>query len=403
MKKIVILAIAILSVLMLVSLYPTRAYAANGSRTDLDIVWYTNSDTAFTALQADEVDMIQWSLTNEQRVSVEGNPNLQIASYVENGMMEFDLNNNKTIIDYPTNKNPVSVLEFRRFLARMVDKDYIISNILLNMGSRIDVPVCYPQYQGWVDPDYVTYDWNGNGVIDPSEDNYPYPYSVTEAVNLLVDMGFSDTNADGYLEYPNKTSVANEYLGHCDGTNTVFQTQDCHKPLVEGSVTVYLNATPVPPADYTVNYPLGIITFIAPPEECFNVYASYQYYFLGHPVAERMSTTQMRLKICIRLDHAHRDAAGRMLVAALEGNTAVANDGLLATSPQWAVRGVIGGDLDTTDVQFEAERPVLSPIVMGAHNDKGLLERCGTENGYLNEARRGSVRPSGLRIKRAGA
>jgi hypothetical protein len=40
-----------------------------------------------------------------------------------------------------------------------------------------------------------------------------------------------------------------------------------------------------------------------------------------------------------------------------------------------------------------------------SHNNRSLalLERCGTENGYLNEARRGSVRPSGLRIKRAGA
>jgi hypothetical protein len=29
------------------------------------------------------------------------------------------------------------------------------------------------------------------------------------------------------------------------------------------------------------------------------------------------------------------------------------------------------------------------------------LERCGTENGYLNEAQYGSVRPPGLRIRKA--
>jgi hypothetical protein len=28
----------------------------------------------------------------------------------------------------------------------MVDIDYIITNILQNMASRIDVSVCYPQY-----------------------------------------------------------------------------------------------------------------------------------------------------------------------------------------------------------------------------------------------------------------
>jgi hypothetical protein len=36
-------------------------------------------------------------------------------------------------------------------------------------------------------------------------------------------------------------------------------------------------------------------------------------------------------------------------------------------------------------------------------SDKRLLERCGTGKGYLNETRSGSVRPPGLRIKRAEA
>jgi len=35
-------------------------------------------------------------------------------------------------------------------------------------------------------------------------------------------------------------------------------------------------------------------------------------------------------------------------------------------------------------------------------SDKRLLERYGTGKGYLNEAQSGSIRPSGLRIKRAG-
>jgi len=36
-------------------------------------------------------------------------------------------------------------------------------------------------------------------------------------------------------------------------------------------------------------------------------------------------------------------------------------------------------------------------------SDKRLLKRCGTGKGYLNETRSGSVRPPGLRIRRAGA
>ncbi|MFA5818031.1 MAG: hypothetical protein WC854_01985 [Bacteroidales bacterium] len=34
-------------------------------------------------------------------------------------------------------------------------------------------------------------------------------------------------------------------------------------------------------------------------------------------------------------------------------------------------------------------------------SDKRLLKRCGNGKGYLNEARSVSVRPSGLRIRRA--
>jgi hypothetical protein len=34
-------------------------------------------------------------------------------------------------------------------------------------------------------------------------------------------------------------------------------------------------------------------------------------------------------------------------------------------------------------------------------SDKGLLERCGTGKGYLNETRSDSIRPPGLRIRRA--
>jgi hypothetical protein len=170
---------------------------------DIDIVWYATSDAAYTALVADEIDMIQWALTEEQRFAVEANPNIQIASCSENGMFEFDLNNDATIMDYPTALSPTSVKEVRQAIAYLVDKDYIIANILLFAGSRIDAPVAYPQTVGWVEPTVVSYDWNGNWVIDPGEDNYPYKYNIDAAVDLLAGLGFSDTDANGYLNYPN--------------------------------------------------------------------------------------------------------------------------------------------------------------------------------------------------------
>jgi len=289
MKKIIVSAIAILSVLMLVSLYPTRPVQANGTRSDLDITFYTNPDTAFTALQADEVDMVQWALTKEQKDAVELNPNLQIGQFVENGMMEYDFQNNYTIADYPTTRNPMNIKEVRVAVDYLVDEDYIITNILKNMASRIDVSVCYPQYPGWVDPSVVTYDWNGDGIIQPSENKYPYLFSITNAVNTLAALGFSDTDLNGYLNYPT--------------------------------------------ADYA-----------------------------------GMDTTAMPLKMCIRSDDPNRLAAGRLLVAALEGNPGIAGDSALATSPRWAALGLVGGDFDTTDTAFEGPRAFLRPIVMGARN-----------------------------------
>ena len=53
-----------------------------GTRSDLDIVWYSNPDAAFAALQSGTVDMIQGSLTDEQKTAAESDPNLQTILYV---------------------------------------------------------------------------------------------------------------------------------------------------------------------------------------------------------------------------------------------------------------------------------------------------------------------------------
>jgi hypothetical protein len=198
MKKYSIFVAAILIVSMLIMISPVAAHA----RSHLDIIWYANDDAAYAALKSDDIDFIQWSLTLEQLADAQLDPNLQVAQYVENGMFEFDLNNNDTIIDYPTSLNPMHVLAVRQAVAFMIDKDYIMTGILFGLGSRIDAAVCYPQFNPWVEPGVVTFDWNANGVIEPSEDNYLYNYDPDSAAALLAGAGFSDTDANGYLNYP---------------------------------------------------------------------------------------------------------------------------------------------------------------------------------------------------------
>jgi len=202
MKKYGLLVSAALIALMLMAIFPTINVAKAQPRSDIDIIWYESSDAAWTALKDGEIDFIQWSLTKLQKEAAETNPDLAMASYTENGMMEFDFNNNQTIMDYPTSTNPMYFAEVRRAVGCLVDKDYIIANILEYYGSRIDAPVAYPQTEGWVNASVVTYDWNHNGIIDPDEANYPYEYNVTKAVEYLASLGFSDTDGNGYLNYP---------------------------------------------------------------------------------------------------------------------------------------------------------------------------------------------------------
>lgn len=297
------LLIAATLTIFLLSLYPMlNVPAVAQPRKDIDLIWYADADSAFAALQAGTIDMMQWPLTKVQKEAVEADPDLQLAGYTENGMMEFDLNNNETIIDYPTKTNPMSIEECRHAIEYLIDKDWIVANILEYYGTRIDAPVCWPQTEGWVAapgdpsgiPSVVTHDWNHNGIIEPSEDNYPFNYDPDAAATVLANLGFSDTDQNGYLNYPNDKQVWGEAAGN--------------------------------------------------------------------------DTTVMPLKICIRSDHTHRDAAGVYLYTQLEGNLAVAGDSVLALSPAWAAAGKVGGDWDTTDNTWRQPRPVLSPIVMGDRN-----------------------------------
>lgn len=172
-------------------------------RSDLEITWFTSETAAYDTLKAGQVDLMQWSLSKAQREDTQIDPNLQLGRRENNDMFEFDLNNNKTIADYPTSLNPLHVKEVRQAIARLVDKNYIINTVLQQSGVRIDAPISYPQIEPWVYPNVVTYDWNHNGIIELEEDKYPYNYNVDAAVDLLAGLGFNDTDGNGYLNYPN--------------------------------------------------------------------------------------------------------------------------------------------------------------------------------------------------------
>jgi len=170
--------------------YLARAQETRGPRHDkgLEIDFYENSSLAFEALRIGEIDLLQWSLTYEQYQEAVIDPTLLVADSHGGMMMQFDLNNNYSIADFPGVRNPLNEVTFRRALACMVDKDWIIKEVLQGFwGERIDAPIG-AAIMGYANQSVIG-------------ENYPYPYDLTRAGELL-DVYFADTEDDGIRNYP---------------------------------------------------------------------------------------------------------------------------------------------------------------------------------------------------------
>jgi len=192
MKKDMLLVVALIfSGLLLASMFvatPVQASPSKGGRADLDITFYASPDAAWTALTTGQADYMVWALEKTQKEAAEADPNIELARVDENGMYEFDLNNNYTIITYPGVRSATNEVKVRQAIAYLVDKDYIVANILEYFGVRIDLPIAAPQST-----------WMNESVIGT---NYPYPYNPDRAAELLAAAGFNDTDGNGWLNYP---------------------------------------------------------------------------------------------------------------------------------------------------------------------------------------------------------
>ena len=187
MKEKGIFAIPILLILLMAWMYlPTPVKAA--ARSDVDVTFYASPDSAWTAFVGGQADIMQWALTKVQKEAAEADANIAIERVDEMGMYEFDINNNYTILSYPGVRSPTSEVKVRQAIARLVDKDYIVANILEYFGARIDLPMAK-----------ASESWMNTSVIGA---NYLYPYNPEEAAKLLTQAGFADTDANGWLNYP---------------------------------------------------------------------------------------------------------------------------------------------------------------------------------------------------------
>ncbi len=176
--------VCILVVSFLVSTQPHVAAPLPRHDKGLEIHFYNSRDEAFAALSAGEIDIMQYYLTKQQYETATQHPNLLLAGYDENVIYEFDINNNYTV--QSGFRSPTHEVTFRQALAHMVDKNWIINDVLEGFGRRIDAFVPASQ-SGYVNQSVVG-------------ENYPYPYNLTRAAELL-DIYFADTDGDGIRNY----------------------------------------------------------------------------------------------------------------------------------------------------------------------------------------------------------
>jgi len=189
MKSLFVLIFALTLILYIPAEFSNITDVNAQPRSDLEIAWYSDISTCYSALKNHDIDIMGYELTYGQFEDAQTDQYIQLASYDENGIFQFDINNNYSIPSFPNIKSPTSEIKVRQAIARLINKTYIIEEILPeSSGNIIDVPISN-SLNGW---------WN----TSVTGDNYPYPYSPDMAAALLASLGFNDTDGNGYLNYP---------------------------------------------------------------------------------------------------------------------------------------------------------------------------------------------------------
>jgi ABC-type transport system substrate-binding protein len=175
---------------------------------------YNNEEEEWTAMDNNQIDFEDWPLTATWINTWQNDPRFQLKNIGgETGYFILDINknNNPTLSDESTNPayiaglgNPCSVLEFRQALAYIVNRTFIISDILSGLALPIWTPV--PAYMTtYVDPNIKP-----GGILD----NLTYggmEGNVTAAVAKLNNAHFLyvpaeypwrfwDKNGDGHYQ-----------------------------------------------------------------------------------------------------------------------------------------------------------------------------------------------------------
>jgi len=171
-----LLVISLVTVLVVLSVFPMNNVGAQGSASDVnvgpyidEVVYITieNPDQSILALQAEEVDIIAEIIDPIHHATVQEAEHLSITSILRNGYGHFTFN---------CRKYPFNLTAFRRAFAYAFDKTRVTSEVFLGLSQEHDSVV--PYVSGWC-----------------IEDELPYNYYTAQVAlgnQLLDEAGFVD-------------------------------------------------------------------------------------------------------------------------------------------------------------------------------------------------------------------
>jgi ABC-type transport system substrate-binding protein len=147
---------------------------------------YASLDTSVLALQAGDVDFIEWAIPSGRVAGLQADPNIKLSYLSENGYYYLAFNEKR---------QPMNSLAFRKAISYLIDKDQIVNVYMGGFGAKGDAVL--PPFWG---------DW-----MNESVEKYPYdtPFDDTTTIpeDILAAAGFADVNDDGWLELPDNTPM----------------------------------------------------------------------------------------------------------------------------------------------------------------------------------------------------
>jgi hypothetical protein len=189
---------------------------------NLLIKYYASVEAAYTALKASEIDMIGYEITDVLYADAITDPNICLGPVADQGMYEFDVQNNHTIATYPGVESFIFGEKrkgVRKAITYLADKDLIVTDCTGGFTERIDQLLAAP-HKGWRNQTHPGW---GDG-------NFTFEYDPDTAASILDAEGFVQGTTPNPAYNPALTWSA-EFLRVYPGDHPTEAGNDVH-PVV---------------------------------------------------------------------------------------------------------------------------------------------------------------------------